>query len=57
MDQLKITMESRDPKKKTNAQTKAPMMTTMNLDLVFFYNKYTSKPKMSLWGGEGRRWE
>jgi hypothetical protein len=23
-------------KKKTNAQTKAPMMTTMNLDLVFF---------------------
>jgi hypothetical protein len=39
------------PQKKPNAQTKAPMMTTMNLDLVFFYNKYTSKPKMSLWGG------
>jgi hypothetical protein len=42
MGQLKITMESRGGGvKKTNAQTKAPMMTTMNLDLVF-YNKYAS---------------
>jgi len=38
-------------KKKTNAQTKAPMMTTMNLDLVFFITNMQASWRWGCGGG------